>query len=55
MMEKPRTEWKRSNKKKGRLQRKRIKEHNCNLGGQGTQPTPYRIDKPKTRKEMVNL
>lgn len=45
-----RTEWKQFHKKKGRLQRKRIREHNSQLEST-QQPSAYNVINPKTRRE----
>jgi len=45
-----RNEWKKFEKKKGRLQRKRIKEHNCQLS-QASERISETTKNPKTRGE----
>ena len=49
-----RKEWKRSFKKKGRLQKKKIRRHNCSLGA-GTSAASYDVSNPKTRRESKEI
>jgi len=45
-----RIEWKQFKKKKGRLQRKRIKYNNCHLDTT-QQPKSFSTENPKTRRK----
>jgi len=49
-----RTTWKRSFRKKGKLQRKTMRKHNCGLSV-GTSPASYNTSNPKTRAESKDL